>query len=118
MRHVLNAFAGVVVTHAPQAAAWYARVLGAHTHAPMPGVYEWTLERGGVLQVFEDAENAGHASVTFAVADLEQAIERLQSLGVDVFDRTAPADVSTVQVRDADGNRVVFAQRHTHRVAG
>lgn len=114
---VTNALAGIAVKDSSCASAWYSQLLGQPTHTPMPGVFEWKLEQGGVLQVFEDSENAGHASVTLTVPDLEQTLAHLRPLGIDVSEKTASVDVSTAQVKDPDGNRIVFAQQHSNRVA-
>lgn len=118
MMQVTNALAGIAAKDSPRTARWYSQLLGEPSHLPMPGVFEWKLPRGGVLQVFEDPPRAGYASVTLSVDDLQQTVLDLKELGIEILEQTDSADVSTARVEDPDGNRVVFAQPHSSRVAG
>lgn len=114
---VRNAFAGVAVRNASASAEWYEQLIGHRGSTPMPGLWEWTLPNGGVLQVFEDAERAGSSSVTFSVTDLDDHVAQLAKRDVRIGERTSSHDVSTVRLEDPDGNQVVLAEPRSERVA-
>lgn len=114
---VQNAMAGVAVKDVAAAAKWYEQLIGQPGSEPMPGVLEWSLPRGGVLQVFEDSRRAGASSVTFSVTGLDEHVARLSGQGVSIGRRTRTDDVSTASIEDPDGNQVVLAEQHSGRVA-
>lgn len=114
---IRNALAGVAVRDAALSAEWYGQLIGNPGNTPMPGVWEWSLPGGGVLQVFEDSVRAGSSSVTFSVTDLDSHVAHLVKLGVRIGDRTNSEDVSTASIEDLDGNQVVLAEPHSERVA-
>lgn len=113
-----NALAGVAVRDMPAALAFYERLLGraADSH-PMPEVAEWHFERGGWVQVFEDAERAGASSVTLAVDDLDATVRRLEGEGMLLGERSDGALVRTAFVFDPEGNRIVLAEAHAPGLA-
>ncbi|KFL35701.1 VOC family protein [Arenimonas donghaensis] len=114
---VENALAGIAVTDATAAAKWYGQLIGIPGQQTMPGLYEWSLPRGGVLQVFEDAQRAGSSSVTFSVLDLDAHIAQFEQQGIPIGQQTRTDDVSTATIEDPDGNQVVIAEQHTDKVA-
>lgn len=112
-----NALAGVAVKNLKSAAKWYEQLIGQAGQQPMKEVFEWTLPRGGVLQVFEDADRAGSSSVTFSVKGIEDHVAKLSEHGIEIGDRSSSGDVSTAIIKDPDGNRVVLAEQHSNKVA-
>lgn len=114
---IRNALAGVAVRNASSSVEWYEQLIGHSGTTPMPGVWEWTLPSGGVLQLFEDAKRAGSSSVTFSVTDLGDHVAQLANRGVRIGERTTSKDVSTASIEDPDGNQVVLAEPHSERVA-
>ena len=105
-----NALASVAVKDLDIAAACYAKVLGSPGNRPMPEVIEWKFPRGGGLQVYHLPERAGHGSLTLAVSDIEEAVNKLRSMEVDVSQRSSNERVETLMVTDPDGNHIAFAQ--------
>jgi hypothetical protein len=114
---VNNVLAGVAVSDLNAAGSWYEKVLGEPGRQPMKEVFEWSLPRGGVLQVFEDPERAGSSSVTFSVVDLDRHLARLSRDGINAEDRTSSQQVSSAIVHDPDGNQVVLAEQHSATLA-
>lgn len=112
-----NVLAGVAVKHLATAAKWYEQLIGRAGKQPMDGVLEWTLPRGGVLQLFEDADRAGSSSVTLSLSDIDAHLARLSHLGITPLGTTRTDDVSTAIIEDPDGNRVVLAEPHSELVA-
>ncbi|ESR26006.1 VOC family protein [Lutibaculum baratangense] len=106
-----NALAGLAVRDLVDSADWYARLFGRpHDASPMEGLVEWRFPGGGWLQVFADAERAGHGSVTLAVANIEETRTELEAQGHPI-EWSFDGDITNgAVIRDPDGNRVVFAQ--------
>lgn len=107
---VANVLAGAAVTDFEATVAWYADLFGRpHDAAPMDGLAEWSFPTGGWLQVFADAERAGHSSVTLIVSDIAAVRASLAASGHTV-EWSFDGDVTSGDViRDPDGNRIVFA---------
>ena len=106
-----NALAGVAVGKLDSALRWYSKVIGkAPDSRPMPGLAEFSFDKGGWLQIFEDRERVGQSSVTLAVSNLEKHIRELKEQGVDVGDVSQTDYVATAVVKDPDGNQIVFAE--------
>lgn len=112
-----NALAGVAVGHLGSAKDWYASLIGHAGRQPMAGLVEWSLPRGGVLQVFEDAGRAGSSSVTLSVTGLDRHVARLSERGVEIRSRTDSDRAGTAILQDPDGNQVVLAEPHSGDVA-
>ena len=112
-----NALAGVAVKNLGSAAKWYEQLIGHAGQKPMEGVFEWSLPRGGVLQIFEDADRAGSSSVTFSVKGIDEHVGQLSQRGIEIGNRSSSDKVSTAIVKDPDGNQVVLAEQHSDKVA-
>lgn len=112
-----NALAGVAVGNLGVAAERYEQLIGHPGKQPMRGVPEWTLPRGGVLEIFDDPKRAGASSVTFSVKDLDDHVARLCGRGIKIQSGDASGKVSTVMVSDLDGNQVVLAEQHSDHIA-
>lgn len=108
---ISNALASVAVRDLDASVRWYERLLERAVESrPMPGLAEWTFERGGCLQLYQEPERAGAGSVTLVVDDIDAHVERLEQLHMDTSQRTNSDKARTVIVRDPDGNRVALAQ--------
>jgi len=105
-----NALASVAVKDLDKSAAWYAALLGARGHRPMPEVEEWTFPRGGGLQVYQGAERAGNCSFTLAVSDIDAIARTLAAMGVQPGARTSSERLKTLMVQDPDGNSIAIAE--------
>jgi len=91
--------------------AWYERLFGRRPDVqPMPGLAEWHhLEHAG-LQVFENAADAGHGTLTLIVSQLREEHTRLIAAGLKAGPIEPATSTSLVRLRDPDGNLVVLAQ--------
>ena len=110
-----GAFTGVVAVlpvkdHAASV-AWYARWLGRNPDVvPMEGVAEWNLAQAGWLQVALDPVNAGRTSVVVTVHDANAQRLVCSKAGLNPGDVQDLGVVKLVELKDPDGNNVVFVQ--------
>lgn len=107
---IMNALASVAVKDLNTAAKWYERIFDRQPSRPMADLAEWRFERGGWLQVYQLPARAGSGSFTLAVDDIEEQAAHLQSLNVEIGDRTNGERVKTLMITDPDGNHIAFAQ--------
>jgi predicted enzyme related to lactoylglutathione lyase len=106
-----NALASLAVKDLARSVKWYEKVFGRPADkTPMPEVAEWWFGRGGGLQVYQLPVRAGAGSCTLAVTGLDQEIEKLKGLGIDTGSRMSGKGVSTVMIKDPDGNSIAFAE--------
>lgn len=73
-------------------------------------VAEWKFERGGWLQVYENAERAGHGSLTLAVSSLDEQMADLKRCGLEAGGQMIGAKVRVIMIKDQDGNSIAFAE--------
>ena len=106
---IQNALASIAVRDVGKARIWYEMILGPGSR-PMPEVVEWTMARGGGLQVYQLPERAGQCSCTIIVTQIEHEIQRLVDLNIDTSQQSSTAQVKTVMVKDPDGNHIAFAE--------
>ena len=114
---IRNALAAIAVSDLKRSVDWYERLLDRSASMPMEEVAEFGFDKGGWLQLYRDARRAGSASVTLSVDDLEDEIAKMETKGVAVDTRTSTVIVKTAIIKDPDGNRIVFAQALTDRIA-
>jgi hypothetical protein len=107
---IKNALASVAVKNLDAAVKWYENILNRPPSRPMPGVAEWSFERGGGLQLYQLPERSGSGSFTLVVTSLEEQIAQLDSLNIDTSERTSGDRVKTVMITDPDGNHIAFAE--------
>ena len=106
---ITNALASLAVRDLDASSQWYTALLGPGNR-PMPEVIEWSLERGGGLQIYALPERAGQGSCTLIVSDIDELAERLRSSGLAADATPDRHDaVDTVMVKDPDGNSIAFA---------
>jgi hypothetical protein len=76
----------------------------------MAEVAEWKFERGGWLQVYENAERAGSGSCTLAVSNLDEQIADLKKKGIDAGQPMVSEKAKVVMIKDPEGNSLAFAE--------
>lgn len=95
----LNVLAGLAVTDIDESIAWYSRLFGRGPDMePVPGIAEWVLTSGGIVQLVNRPATAGRGFARLEVADLDQSVRILQDRGL------APAEVGEIEdvIRFAD----------------
>ena len=93
---VTHLFAGIPVSDHDAAVAWYERLLGRSPDVePHERESVWHVVGSGSVYVVEDAERAGRALVTLAVADLSNHPTE-----------PGPGGMPTTVLDDPDGNRI------------
>ena len=108
---IKNAIASVAVRDLGSAVRWYERLLGRPADSrPMSEVAEWKFERGGWLQIYQNAERAGTGSCTLAVSSLDEQVADLEKCGLDAGRRINSEQVKVVMIKDPDGNSIAFAE--------
>ena len=106
-----NALASVAVKDLEASGAWYEKLFGRGADSmPMPGLAEWRLPHGGVLQVVQLPERAGAGSFTLAVTGIDAEAKRLLALGVGDGKTSSDPKVKTMMFTDPDGNHVAIAE--------
>lgn len=88
---------------------WYQQVFGSPPDTrPMDGLIEWRFGAHHGVQVFRDPSRAGGSTMVLGVGDLDEALTRLDEVGID---HPAPAPGGggmLVPLTDPDGNRLVL----------
>jgi len=77
---------------------------------PMDGLIEWHSGDGAGLQLFVNADDAGHGALTLIVTGLPMLHARLADAGLNPGPLEAATAVDLVQLHDPDGNLVVLAE--------
>lgn len=75
----------------------------------MEGLAEWHLGDSYGVQVWSEAERAGHSSIVLDESDLDALIRLLDDVGLS---HDSPEDVTSSRILalvDPDGNRVVVS---------
>lgn len=76
---------------------------------PMPSLVEWQTTSTGWVQVFADAERAGHTALNLAVDDLENAVNELIGRGLAPGEiQTANTGVRLSALTDPDGKTITL----------
>lgn len=108
---ITNALASVAVKDLSSAVQWYQRLFGRPPDSEQePDVAGWKFEQGGWLQVYKNAERAGHGSLTLAVTSLDEQVADLEKRGIDPGRHMTSANVRVVMIKDQDGNSIAFAE--------
>jgi len=108
---IKNAIASVAVKDLSSAVQWYETLFGRPADSrPMAEVAEWEFERGGWLQVYENAERAGTGSFTLAVSSLDEQIADLKSKGIEAGEPMISEKAKVVMIKDPEGNSIAFAE--------
>ncbi len=90
---------------------WFATLFGrAPDERPMAGLVEWHHRGEAGFQLFEDASNAGHSTLTLIVSALGEEHARLLDAGLEPGNVETADSVSLLRLRDPDKNLVVLAE--------
>ena len=75
---ITNAVASVAVSDLPSSIQWYQQLFGRPAESPNAlDVAEWHFDGGGRLQVYTNAQRAGHGSFTLTVTGLAEEVGNL-----------------------------------------
>ena len=109
---VTHLFAGIAVSEFERMAAWYERLLGRPPDiVPHAREVMWSATAAGSIYVVADADHAGSALLTLAVADLDSLLLDLAKRGIDAGPvEKVGAGGRKATVVDPEGNRIAFAQ--------
>ncbi len=105
-------FAGIAVADFDAALAWYDRLLGrAADIVVKDDEVMWRIADGAWLYVVGDPRHAGHALVTLAVADLDEAVAQIERRGLPSPPiETIAGAGRKASVTDLEGNTITFIQ--------
>ena len=106
-----NALASVPVRDLSSAVQWYERLIDRAPDSRQESeVVEWKFERGGWLQVYQNAERAGSGSFSLVVSSLDEQVSTLKKCGLDAGQQTIGEEVKVAMIKDPDGNSIAFAE--------
>lgn len=106
---IRGVLAHCTVTDLDRAEEWYSRLFDRQPDArPMPGLLEWHLGDAFGVQVWSEADRAGHSSVVLDETDVDATAARLASAGIGHDGPQPGGGARILQLVDPDGNRVVF----------
>jgi hypothetical protein len=107
---IATIFAHVSCSDIETSAAWYEKLFGkAPIRRPMPKLVEWQFSDSAELQLYEEAEHAGHSTLTLGVLPLEAERKRLEQAGLEPDPIEETDGYFLMRIRDPDRNLVVFA---------
>ena len=105
----LHLFAGLRVRDFAAARSWYERLLGEPTFFAHATEAVWTLAEDRSVFIDQDADRAGHGTVTIFVDDLDEWVAEIAARGLDPGEReTYSNGVRKAIYRDPDGNEIGF----------
>lgn len=109
MSSFTNVCAVIPVADHTAAVAWYKQWLGRGPDVePDEGVAEWKIAGNAWLQVSQDSENAGKASVVIGVEDIDAHVSSLSSAGVRCGEIQDHDFIKLSELTDTDGNKINF----------
>jgi predicted enzyme related to lactoylglutathione lyase len=115
---IKNAIASLAVKDLSSAVQWYETLFGRPADSrPMAEVAEWKFERGGWLQVYENAERAGTGSCTLAVSNLDEQVADLEKKGIKAGQPMLNEKAKVVMIKDPEGNSIAFAEAIDQSIA-
>jgi hypothetical protein len=92
---------------------WFSAIFSRGPDArPMEGLAEWHHGDTAGFQLFQNADDAGHGTLTLIVEALEHERDRLDTAGLSPGDIEAASYVKLIRLRDPDENLVVLAQEN------
>lgn len=108
---ITNVLATVTVTDWEAALPWYENFFGRPADLfPMDGLAEWQVTPQGGLQLGQEDERAGSASVTLVVDDIEGQVAELAGRDIAIGEIVqGGTGAAFAMVEDPEGNRIVVA---------
>ena len=104
-------YAHLSCTDLKRSTEWFSRLFGRPPDSnPMKGLVEWHFHKTAGLQLFKDAANAGHGTLTLIVEQLTEEHTRLERCNLAPQKIEHGDVVSIFRLRDPDDNLVVLAQ--------
>lgn len=101
--------AQATVTDVAAAEEWYGRLFEREPDArPMPGLIEYHLDDRFAVQVWEEPDRAGRASIMLVIDDLGAAAARLTDAGLDHGGIQDGGGGRLLTITDPDGTRLVL----------
>lgn len=111
-------FAAMSVTDIAAATAFYAKVLGREPDdRSMDTLVQWRYDRAGI-QLFADADKAGHATMTLVVPDMDAAGELLAAQDIDIASIQRGDYGGIARFRDPHGIEIVLAELPSRPFSG
>ena len=105
-------FAHISCSNLESSILWFTKLFGrAPDESPMEGLAEWHQNNKAGFQLFQDPKNAGHATMTLGVSDLDSEHSRLAELKLRVGPIEEADYVNIVRIRDPDQNLIVLAEK-------
>ncbi len=72
-------FAHISCSNLESSIPWFTKLFGrAPDETPMEGLAEWHQNNQAGFQLFQDPKNAGHATMTLGVSDLDSEVANCQ----------------------------------------
>lgn len=103
-------YAAMRIKDLASATAFYAKVLGREPDdRPMETLVQWRYAHAGI-QLFADADEAGHGSMTLVVPDMEAARAELAGRDIDIGPIRRGDYGRIARFADPDGNAIVLAE--------
>jgi catechol 2,3-dioxygenase-like lactoylglutathione lyase family enzyme len=111
MGAITHLVAGVPVSDLEAGIDWYTRFFGRPPDLHAGHEILWDVDEHATLFIEPDAARAGAGRVTFAVAGLDELLERLAAAGIEHEPiETYSNGVRHVKIPDPDGNAIAFAE--------
>ena len=108
---ITHLIAGVPVADLEAGIDWYTRLFGRDPDMRAGEEVLWDVDEHATLFIEPDAQRAGSGRITFAVAGLDELLERLAAEGIGHEPvETYSNGVRHAKVPDPDGNALAFAE--------
>ena len=105
-------FAHISCSNLESSIPWFTKLFGRKPdESPMEGLAEWHQNNQAGFQLFQDPKNAGHATMTLGVSDLDSQHSRLAELKLQPGPIEEADYVNIVRIRDPDQNLIVLAAK-------
>jgi catechol 2,3-dioxygenase-like lactoylglutathione lyase family enzyme len=111
MSAITHLFAGVPVSDLDVSIDWYTRFFGRAPDRRVGDEVLWEIDEPAWLFIAPNSVHAGAGRITFAVAGLDELLERLAAERIEHEPiETYSNGVRHVNIPDPDGNAIAFAE--------
>jgi predicted enzyme related to lactoylglutathione lyase len=108
---VQGVYACAVVSDFEAGLAFYSKLMGRQPDdQPFPGMAQWRNMAAAGIQLWEDAEHAGHARMTIVVPVVASERARLKAEGIEPEPDQVGDWGVVAQLEDPEGNRITLAE--------
>ena len=109
--NLMSVVAVLPVADYDAAISWYASLFGRHADAePAAGNAEWQIAQNAWIQLSTDSAAAGATNVIIGVSDIDAQRAHCEEVGVQCGEVNDYGFIKTAEVRDPDGNTIIFVQ--------